>query len=109
MENVSLQLHVHVVCCYENNTQYANYSKLNLNTKCVNLLLTSAVHVFALKFLYHCNPLLLFNSYYFPTSSVVYRGTLAFNLCQDLKNPWNENKPVKIGRDGQVSVCVMCM
>lgn len=31
------------------------------------------------------------------------RGTLSFNLCQDLKNPWNENKPVKIGRDGQVS------
>ncbi|XP_011402974.1 PREDICTED: YTH domain-containing protein 1-like isoform X2 [Amphimedon queenslandica] len=31
----------------------------------------------------------------------IHKGTLAFNLCQDLKNPWNENKPVKIGRDGQ--------
>ena len=32
------------------------------------------------------------------------RGTLEFSACQDLKNPWNDNKPVKISRDGQVSV-----
>ena len=31
------------------------------------------------------------------------RGTLEFNKCQDLKNPWNDSKPVKISRDGQVS------
>jgi len=31
------------------------------------------------------------------------RGTLEFSACQDLKNPWNDNKPVKISRDGQVS------
>ena len=30
------------------------------------------------------------------------RGTLEFNKCQDLKNPWNDSKPVKISRDGQV-------
>ena len=23
-------------------------------------------------------------------------------MCMDLKNPWNDNKPVKISRDGQV-------
>ena len=33
-----------------------------------------------------------------------YRGSLDFNLCQDLKNPWNDSKPVKISRDGQVSL-----
>ena len=25
-----------------------------------------------------------------------------FGACQELKNPWNDNKPVKISRDGQV-------
>ena len=31
-----------------------------------------------------------------------HRGELDFSACMDLKNPWNENKPVKISRDGQV-------
>ena len=31
-----------------------------------------------------------------------YRGNLDFNLTMELKNPWNESKPVKISRDGQV-------
>ena len=26
-----------------------------------------------------------------------------FGACQELKNPWNDNKPVKISRDGQVN------
>ena len=39
---------------------------------------------------------------------VFLRGALEFQLCQDLKNPWNDNKPVKISRDGQVCVC-MCV
>ena len=30
------------------------------------------------------------------------RGTLEFSVCMDLKNPWNDSKPVKISRDGQV-------
>jgi hypothetical protein len=34
----------------------------------------------------------------------IHKGSLSFNLCQELKNPWNENKPVKIGRDGQVRI-----
>ena len=33
----------------------------------------------------------------------LYRGSLEFSVCMDLKNPWNDNKPVKISRDGQVS------
>ncbi|CAI8055726.1 YTH domain-containing protein 1 [Geodia barretti] len=31
----------------------------------------------------------------------IHKGCLDFNMCQDLKNPWNDNKPVKISRDGQ--------
>jgi len=31
----------------------------------------------------------------------VCRGDLSFNKVQHLYNPWNEGKPVKIGRDGQ--------
>lgn len=31
------------------------------------------------------------------------RRDLGFGECAHLKNPWNENKPVKVGRDGQVS------
>eukprot|EP00731_Ephydatia_muelleri_P018945 Em0011g985a len=31
----------------------------------------------------------------------IHKGALEFQLCQDLKNPWNDNKPVKISRDGQ--------
>ncbi|XP_064387067.1 YTH domain-containing protein 1-like [Halichondria panicea] len=31
----------------------------------------------------------------------LHRGELDFSACMDLKNPWNENKPVKISRDGQ--------
>ena len=38
-----------------------------------------------------------------PPSLPPSRGTLSFNMCADLKNPWNDNKPVKISRDGQVS------
>ncbi len=38
------------------------------------------------------------NYYVFP----LFRGELDFSACMDLKNPWNENKPVKISRDGQV-------
>ena len=30
------------------------------------------------------------------------RGDLSFQKVQHLYNPWNESKPVKIGRDGQV-------
>ena len=30
-------------------------------------------------------------------------GELEFSHTLDLKNPWNDNKPVKISRDGQVS------
>ena len=30
------------------------------------------------------------------------RGDLSFQKVQHLYNPWNEGKPVKIGRDGQV-------
>lgn len=26
---------------------------------------------------------------------------MEFSVCMDLKNPWNDNKPVKISRDGQ--------
>ena len=41
------------------------------------------------------------------------RGTMEFSACQDLKNPWNDNKPVKISRDGQVSgnsgLIALCM
>jgi hypothetical protein len=32
-----------------------------------------------------------------------FRKELPFNRTQHLYNPWNEGKPVKIGRDGQVS------
>ena len=32
----------------------------------------------------------------------VTKKELSFNKVQHLLNPWNENKPVKIGRDGQV-------
>ena len=31
-----------------------------------------------------------------------FRGAVEFSVCMDLKNPWNDNKPVKISRDGQV-------
>ena len=31
-------------------------------------------------------------------------GELEFSHTLDLKNPWNDNKPVKISRDGQASV-----
>lgn len=31
------------------------------------------------------------------------RKDLAFTKTQHLHNAWNDNKPVKIGRDGQVS------
>ena len=36
------------------------------------------------------------------------RGDLSFQKVQHLYNPWNEGKPVKIGRDGQVEekLCV---
>lgn len=34
--------------------------------------------------------------------NIHHRGELDFSACMDLKNPWNENKPVKISRDGQV-------
>jgi hypothetical protein len=37
----------------------------------------------------------LFGFYYF-------RKELQFTKTQHLYNPWNEGKPVKIGRDGQV-------
>ena len=33
-------------------------------------------------------------------------GELEFSHTLDLKNPWNDNKPVKISRDGQVSPVV---
>jgi hypothetical protein len=36
------------------------------------------------------------------TSLSFYRNDLSFNKTQHLFNPWNEGKPVKIGRDGQV-------
>lgn len=29
---------------------------------------------------------------------------MEFSVCMDLKNPWNDNKPVKISRDGQVRI-----
>ena len=32
------------------------------------------------------------------------RKELSFSNTMHLHNPWNENKPVKIGRDGQVSL-----
>ena len=32
------------------------------------------------------------------------RGELEFSHTLDLKNPWNDSKPVKISRDGQASV-----
>jgi len=35
-----------------------------------------------------------------------YRGELEFSHTLDLKNPWNDSKPVKISRDGQASVHV---
>ena len=35
------------------------------------------------------------------------RGAVEFSVCMDLKNPWNDNKPVKISRDGQVGLCVV--
>ena len=31
----------------------------------------------------------------------VCKQDLSFQVAQHLYNPWNENKPVKIGRDGQ--------
>ncbi|KAI6651634.1 hypothetical protein LOD99_4885 [Oopsacas minuta] len=31
----------------------------------------------------------------------VYKEDLEFSRCQDVSNPWNDNKPVKISRDGQ--------
>ncbi|XP_065906118.1 YTH domain-containing protein 1-like isoform X3 [Dysidea avara] len=31
----------------------------------------------------------------------IHRGELEFSHTLDLKNPWNDNKPVKISRDGQ--------
>lgn len=34
------------------------------------------------------------------------RGAVEFSVCMDLKNPWNDNKPVKISRDGQVKLLV---
>lgn len=34
-----------------------------------------------------------------------YRRELPFTKTAHLSNPWNEHKPVKIGRDGQVRVC----
>ena len=34
----------------------------------------------------------------------VYRKDLSFTRVMHLYNPWNEGKPVKIGRDGQVSI-----
>lgn len=37
------------------------------------------------------------NFYYF-----VFRRELPFTKSAHLTNPWNEHKPVKIGRDGQV-------
>lgn len=37
------------------------------------------------------------------TGVVVYRRDLPFTKTAHLSNPWNEHKPVKIGRDGQVS------
>lgn len=33
------------------------------------------------------------------------RRDLMFGECAHLKNPWNELKLVKVGRDGQVSRC----
>ena len=33
---------------------------------------------------------------------MVSRRDLQFAETMHLKNPWNENKPVKVGRDGQV-------
>lgn len=32
---------------------------------------------------------------------------MEFSVCMDLKNPWNDNKPVKISRDGQVRVLIV--
>ena len=32
------------------------------------------------------------------------RGELEFSHTLDLKNPWNDSKPVKISRDGQVKI-----
>ena len=34
---------------------------------------------------------------------IIFSGAVEFSVCMDLKNPWNDNKPVKISRDGQVS------
>ena len=33
---------------------------------------------------------------------VIFRQDLAFTKASHLRNPWNENKAVKVGRDGQV-------
>lgn len=38
-------------------------------------------------------------------SCVSSRRELPFTKTAHLSNPWNEHKPVKIGRDGQVSSC----
>lgn len=36
-----------------------------------------------------------------------YRRDLAFTKTTHLHNSWNDNKPVKIGRDGQVKIIKM--
>ena len=38
----------------------------------------------------------------------LFRRELPFPKTQHLYNPWNDGKPVKIGRDGQVGVESYC-
>lgn len=38
----------------------------------------------------------------FNKQNLIFRRSLPFNQTLHLFNSWNENKPVKIGRDGQV-------
>lgn len=56
-----------------------------------------------------CTSLLLLLHFIFLFLSICmwYRGAVEFSVCMDLKNPWNDNKPVKISRDGQV--CIECL
>ena len=37
------------------------------------------------------------------------RTDLNFTRTMQLRNPWNMNKPVKIARDGQVSLCLVAL
>jgi len=69
---------------------------LALRHVCVGVPVTLCVH-FCLH-LGKMDSLLFYVVYYFS------RGELEFSHTLDLKNPWNDSKPVKISRDGQASV-----